>query len=258
MRNEVDGDRTRVRARIQALARGRGGELLLDLGDMAVTAEAVRLHVLVDLAVHHLGLGLAPGAGYAALRVDHEIPDQAGAGQGRERQEGRCRVAAGGADERDRCVDEGGELGSMQFRKAVDGHVEELGRRVLEAVPARIVGGVTEPEIRPKVDHRRAGAQEVRHEPGRRAVGEGQEGRVDLGQVGADGQLGRGEVRVMVADRLVLAISPGEPDDLDVGVAAQQPDQLAAAIPGRADDPDADALLAIDAGRPPLRSREDP
>ena len=214
---------TRVRARIQAFARGRGGELLLDLGDMAVTAQAVRLHVLVDLAVHHLGLGLASGAGHPALRVDDEVADEAGTSQGRERQEGRGRVAARRADQRDRRVDEGRELGSMEFRKAVHGDVEQLGRRMLEAVPARIVGRVPEPEVRPEVDDRRAGGQEVRHELGRGAMGEGQERGVDLGQIGADGQLGRGEVRVVVTDRLVLAVAAGEPDDAgrsDAGSAA--------------------------------------
>ena len=99
---------------------------------------------------------------------------------------------------------------------------------------------------------------EVRHELGGRAVGEGQERRVDLGQIGADGQLGRGEVRVVVTDRLVLAVAAGEPDDLDVRMPAQQPDQLAAAVAGRADDPDTDASRAIDAGHAPLGTRDDP
>ena len=186
------------------------------------------------------GFGLAAGAGDAALRVDDEVADEPGTGQGGERQEGRRRVAARRADERDRRVDEGRELGSMELRKAVDGDVEQLGRGVLEAVPARIVGGVAQPEVRPEVDDRGAGGEQVRDEPGRRAVGEGQERRVDVGQVGPHGQVGRGEVGVVVADRLVLAVAPGEPDDLHVRMPAQQPDQLAAAIAGRADDPDPD------------------
>ena len=60
---------------------------------------------------------------------------------------------------------------------------------------------------------------EVRDELGRGAMGEGQEHGVDLGQIGADGQLGRGEVRVVVTDRLVLAVAAGQPDDLDVRMA---------------------------------------
>ena len=86
----------------RARRRPRAGELLLDLGDVAVAADAVRLHALVDLAEHQVGLGLAAGARDAALGVDDEVADEPGPGQRRERQERRGRVAAGRADDRDR------------------------------------------------------------------------------------------------------------------------------------------------------------
>ena len=131
-------------------ARARdAGKLLLDLGDVPVAADAVRLHALVDLAEHQVGLGLATGARDAALGIDHEVADQPGARQRREREERRGRVAAGRADDRDRGVDQGCELGAVELGQAVDGLVEEVGPRVLEAVPARVVGGVAEAEVGP-------------------------------------------------------------------------------------------------------------
>ncbi len=43
------------------------------------------------------------------------------------------------------------------------------------------------------------------------------------------------------ADRVVVAAAAGEPDELDVRVAREQPDQLGADVPGRPDDADPDA-----------------
>ena len=70
----------------------------------------------------------------------------------------------------------------MQLGQAVDGVVEELGSRVLEAVPARVVGRVAEPEVGPEVDDRGAVGHEVRDEAGGRAVGQGEEDGIDLRQ----------------------------------------------------------------------------
>ena len=97
---EVDPDRARVRAasRSRAAAVERG-ELLLDLGDVAVAAEAVGPDALVDLAEVELGLRLATGARDAALGVDDEVADQTGPGQRREREERRGRIAARRADD---------------------------------------------------------------------------------------------------------------------------------------------------------------
>ena len=97
---------------------------------------------LVDLAEQEAGLEFPPGARYAALGVDDEIADQPGAGQRREREERRRRVAAGRADDGDRGIDERLELVAVELRQAVDRDVEQVRPRVLEAVPARVVGGV--------------------------------------------------------------------------------------------------------------------
>ena len=129
---------------------------------------------------------------------------------------------------------------------------------MLEAVPARVVGRVAEAEVGPEVDDRGAVGDERRHLGGGRAVGEGQEDGVGRRQAGVDEQLGRGEVRVEVADRLVVAVAPGEADDLDVRVAAQEADQLRADVAGRADDPDAQPTRTVVTEAAAQRARQDP
>ena len=156
-RQDAAGHRDEVGQEVDRLRRpglrraGRAAEpreLLLDLGDVAVAADAVRLHALVDLAEHQVGLGLAAGAGDAALGVDDEVADEPGAGERGEGEERRRRVAAGRPDDGARRVAERRELRAMELGQAVDRVVEELRRRMLEAVPARVVGRVAEPEVR--------------------------------------------------------------------------------------------------------------
>ena len=114
---------TRDRARVgrPRPATPSDAELLLDLGDVAMAADAVRLDALVDLAEHQVRLGVAAGARDAALGVHDEVPDEPGAGQRRERQQRRGRVAARRPDDRDRRIDERRELGAVELRQAVDG-----------------------------------------------------------------------------------------------------------------------------------------
>ncbi len=156
---EVDPDGARVRAVGQPGRRGQRGQLLLDLGDVAVAAEAVRPHALVDLAEQQLRLRVASGARDAALGVDHEVADEARPGERRQRQEGGRRVAARRADDPDRRLGELPEAragGTRAARRRPS--ASRSGARVLEAVPARIVGRVVQPEIRPEVDDRRPAA----------------------------------------------------------------------------------------------------
>ena len=99
-------------------------ELLLDLGDVAVAADAVGLHALVDLAEHEVGLGLAAGAADAALGIDDEVADETGPGERGEGEERRRRVAARRADERRLAAPplaDRGQLGPMQLGQPVDG-----------------------------------------------------------------------------------------------------------------------------------------
>ena len=218
---EVDRDRAGVGVGLEAGVGGDLRELLLDLRDMAVAAEAVRLHALVDLAEHQVGLRLAARARDAALGVDHEVLDQARARERRERQERGGRVAAGRADDGDRRVDERLELGPVELGQAVDRDVEEVGVRVLEAVPARVVGGVAEAEVGPEVDDRGAGLDDPGDDGRGRAVGQGEEDGVDVRERGVDDQAGVGEVRVDAVERVAVAVAALEADDRHVRVAGR-------------------------------------
>ena len=98
-------------------------------------------------------------------------------------------------------------------------------------------------------------------------MGEGQEDGVEvIRQLAVDGETGRGEVRVVTADRLVVAVAPGEADDQDVGMPGEQADELRPDVPGRADDADPQSPdpvvtdhTALAAGWEPRRAvRRDP
>ncbi len=125
---------------------------------------------------------------------------------------------------------------------------------MLEAVPARIVGRGAEAEVGPEVDDGGAAAAISGTSPGGGPVGEGQEDRVDLGQVGLDRQARSGQVRMAGADRL-MAVAALEPDDLDRRMAAEQADQLGADVARCADDPDPDP--AVRGIRPAIRRDRD-
>ena len=105
-----------------------------------MAADAVRRHVLVDLAEHQVRLGFATRPGDAGLGIDHEVVDQAGASQRSDGEDRRGRVAAGRADDGDGRIDQRLELGAMELGQAVDGTREEVRMGMLEPVPARVVG----------------------------------------------------------------------------------------------------------------------
>ena len=126
----------------------------------------------------------------------------------------------------------------MQLGQTVDRLLEEVGSRVLEAVPARVVVGVSETEVGSEIDDGGPGRDEIGNEVDRRAVREGKERGVNLGQVGGDGEVGDRKVRVVTTDGVVVPVTPGQADDIDVRVTGQDPDQLGTDVPGRTDDPD--------------------
>ena len=130
--------------------------------------------------------------------------------------------------------------------------------RVLEAVPARVVGGVPQPEVRALVDDRGP----AREEPGRqvrgRPVGEGQEHRIHGRQLVMHGQPGRAEVRVDTGDRVVVAFAALQADEVHVRVAGQDPDELRADVAGRPDDAAADPSRATSRVHAALRAGDEP
>ena len=117
---------------------------------------------------------------------------------------------------------------------------------MLEARPARVVGRVPEPEVRPEVDDRDAAVDKAGHDLGGRAMGQCEEDRIDFArQVGGDPRAGPREVRMAHRQRLVVPIARLQSDDAHRGMARQDPYELAAAVTGRADDPDLQ-LAAVD------------
>ena len=71
----------------------------------------------------------------------------------------------------------------MEFRQPVDGLAEELGMWVLEAVPARVVGRVSKPEVGTLVDDRGAAREESWRQVRGGPVGERQEDGIDRRQL---------------------------------------------------------------------------
>ena len=67
------------------------------------------------------------------------------------------------------------------------------------------------------------------------------------GQGAPDRVAGRREVRVDATEGIVVAIATLQPDQRDVRVSDEEPDQLGADIAGRPDDPDPDPALAVGA-----------
>ena len=129
---------------------------------------------------------------------------------------------------------------------------------MLEAVPARIVGRVAQAEVGAQVDDRRAGGDQLGHEARRRAVGQGHEHGIGVGERGIDDQAGRGQVRVDAADRVAVAIATHEPDERRRSGGRRAAGQLRADIPGGADDRDPDlprTSVGIDAA---LGTRHEP
>ena len=128
--------------------------------------------------------------------------------------------------------------------------------RVLEAVPARVVGGVAEAEVGPEVDDRGAAGDDRRNELRGRPVGERQEDGVGGGQVCVDDVRRRGEMGMDRPDGFVVAAAADETDDLDGGVAVEEPDELRTDVAGGADDGDPDATPGCGFGhgsRPAIR-----
>ena len=149
---------------------------LLDLGYVLVPAEPIGAQVLVDLAEAVVLVRLAARPRDAAHGGDGDAVrrDEPGPHQRREGHGGGRRVAAGVRDEL-----RAGELGSGELGEAVARLGEELLRRVIETVPARVHGGVLEAEGAREVHHADAARKEPRREVDRDLRRRGEEG--DLG-----------------------------------------------------------------------------
>src|SRR4051794_28771845 len=126
----------------------------------------------------------------------------------------------------------------MQLGQPVHRVLEQVRAGMLEAIPAGVVGGVAEAEVRTLVDDRRAGGDEVWDELRRGPVREGEEDRIRGRQLRVDVEIKCREVSVDTADRIVVSPTSDKTDKLDVRMPRQEPHELAAHVAGRPDDPD--------------------
>ena len=130
--------------------------------------------------------------------------------------------------------------------------------RVLEAVPAWVVGQIAKSEVRTLVDDRRPSREEARGQIGGGAVGEGQEDGIHRRQLVMDRQCGRAQVGMDAGDRIVVALAALQANEVHIRVPRQEPDEFGTHIPGGADDPHADASRSTRRVQPALRSGDEP
>ena len=149
-------------------------ELLLDLGRVPVTRDAVCADVLIDRDEVGLLARDTTGAGDARLGVDHEVVDRAGAGQ-------RCQTDDRGRRVAARVRDEVGssDLVAVELGQAVDGVVDQLRRDVL-AVPLGVHVGIAQPEVGAQIDDADVALAQLRDERRRGSVGVGDDRGVDI------------------------------------------------------------------------------
>ena len=135
MRGEVDGDGS---------ARGQS-KLLLDLGHMAVTADAVRRQPLARFGEQNVLLERAPGAGNARLGVDDDVLacDQFRLGERKQRKQHGGGIAAGTGHQPRRT-----DLVAVVLGKPVHRRLDQLGGAMLVGVPLGVEFRIAQPEIR--------------------------------------------------------------------------------------------------------------
>ena len=128
--------------------------------------------------------------------------------------------------------------------QAVHRLLEESGRRVRVAVRAGVHRRVAQPEIGGEIDDLEAALEQGGHDRHRLDVRKRDEDRLDArGQQrqvrGAEDHLGEvAQRREHLSRRHARVLAGGGPADPQRGVTAEQPEQLAAGVAARPDDPD--------------------
>ena len=192
------------------------------LGVMARIARRIAAFARAGLDLHHCALGEPAPVEWTQCKY------------------GRGRVASGARDELG-----AGKLVPMQLRHSIDKSTEQVGTRMLAAVPAHVAGRVAQPEIRAQIDDPGREGTELVDSRHRLSVGQTQKQRVAGFELGCGGELQprrRTQVRVCVVHELPGQTLRRRLAHLDARMEQQQPQQLASRVSGRAGNRDADHL----------------
>ena len=174
----------------------------------------------------------SPGDARRGVHDDAGGFSHAGGEQRSQRERGGGRVAAGRGD---RSL--GSDAVTEQLGQTEHELREQLGSLVGYAVPALVVGG-GEPEVAAEVDEVRDAAGEVGHQALGFTVGQGEEDQVEavegrrVERIQGEARVGGGQRRVQLGDRDPGVGSRRCRDDVQVGVAGEEPQQLGAGVPG--------------------------
>ncbi|GAC1645540.1 MAG: hypothetical protein NVS9B11_16800 [Candidatus Dormibacteraceae bacterium] len=197
-------------------------KLLSQLRKVAVAADGVGTHRLVDLAEVDAQPGRAARPAHARLGVNHEIGrGQAGGDSRRQGEDGCRRVAAGNSDQL-RFL----EIGRMQLGKSEHSLGQQSGLGMLLFVVHGVLLRILKAEVGAHVDHPRAGCQPRAGPAGADVVGQAAEHDVE-----ASGIRLRLELAFEVEQRKDFGIGltrerpRGELGQLHAGVAGQQADK---------------------------------
>ena len=225
-------------------AAGGLAEFLVELGHVAVMADAIGVEAFRHFGEQHLLLRRPARSGHPGLGVDHDLVriDGAFAQQRNERE-----LRAGGVAARIGDEPRGSDLVAIDLGQPVDGLRLQLRRMVLVAVPARIGGRIGEPKVGGEIDHPRRGR--ARQKLGDHLLGGGMrqraEHQIEILRRPVDA-VERDQLRQRVGRELrkhLTHLLPGPPvggeqNDLGARMAQQQAHQFRTGVAGRAKDAD--------------------
>lgn len=162
---------------------GGDGELLLDLGQVAVAGHAVGAHALVAFREDVRQIDFASGSGHAAHAARHDAFGRSELGrQDRGGREQDARDVAARAGDQFR----GADLFAVAFGEAVDRAGEQSGRGMVDLVVLFVLVERAQTEVRADVNDGESGIDERLGEFVRETVGERQESGVAAGFDGLD------------------------------------------------------------------------
>ncbi len=228
----------------QHLTPGGLGELLIELGRVAMIAHRISVDTLGHFGEQHLFLQGPPRSGHARLGVDDDLAglDRLGLEQRDQRQ-----LGAGGVTARDRDQPGLADLAPIDFDQTIDRVGLQLGGEMLMTIPARVSRRIGEAKIGGEIGDLgpRGGGEEFLDHLLGGPVRQPAEGEVESGARPVDivyrdelGQRAMRELREYCADLLPGLAIGGEQRDLDPRMGDEQPQQLRAGIARSAEHAD--------------------